>query len=1131
MSIAHFAVSRRVSVAMLAMAIVVLGIFAVPRLAVALLPTFQPPIVSVSVSYGNVAPATMESTITRPLENAVSRVAGIDYLRSNSYQGQSVIRAQFKYGTNIDTAAVDVQQQVARVQSTLPNDPSLQQPQIIKADPNALPVVIFFVTDSARTTRDLSDLFTNVLADEFSAISGVGSVNVSGTAQRAVMVEPNPSILAGYGLDPSAIVNKLKAENVDLPAGVVQIGRDEFGIRTNALYQSTKQISDTVVAIRNGAPITMRDVAKVSDSIQEQRIFGRLDGTSAIRLFVTAQPDANVVAVSNGVYAKIDELKHRYPTMNFGVVLDQRGFIQDAITALQHTAIYGAILAVLIILLFLHSWRSTLIVAVSLPISVLGTLFACYLFHLSLNTMTLGGLALAVGLIVDDAVVVVENIYRHLAEGQSPLEAAESATAQIFTAVLASSITVVTVFFPLLLIPGLQGLIFGPMALVIMVGVAISFVVAVTTVPMLSSQLLKSEARRRADMTRRLNPYERFGLWFDARYERFANGYRRVLAWSVDHPAIILGSGVLIFACTLLAMKMGVVNTETFPASDSRFVRFDVRLPNGTALDRTNRVSRLVEDAFKRDPRVTNVGSIVGTGYGGGTSRSISSQTSLSVTLQPHIMGPAANDFVNDWQTRLGGVARRPSSGSRGAPGASSARADFAKLPPDERQRRIALRRALVGAQVRGRTIDIVQQQVSQGSDALQIQIFGPDNAKLYQLAVGAEPALSQIAGVVRPDTNVTAPQPELDVNIDRRRVAELGFSTGDVANDIDTATNGATASYYQLNGVQYPIIVELPALMRRSYASISQLALTPPANSPTILTSVGTITTPTNIRSSDSYHSVPLSDVAGISIGVGPAQISRQDKQREIDIDAPVLGRPLGAVIADATDVMNNYSLPSGYRWQWGPQITQNNDTFASLGLVVVLAIALIYMLLASQFESYIDPLVIMMAVPLSLTGIVGSLVITHRAFGLTAFIGSLMLVGIAVKNAILVIEFTKQLRHQGMTAREALLHAGPLRLRPIMMTTLATLGGMLPLALALEAGSSTNAPLGTVVIGGLITSSVLSLLVVPTLYLWSTTHVEPRFGGKPPKLTPRQAGATNGSNGTNGATHEPQTAPAANA
>ncbi|MBV9438401.1 MAG: efflux RND transporter permease subunit, partial [Candidatus Eremiobacteraeota bacterium] len=460
MSIANFAVTRRVTVAMLATAIVVLGLFAIPRLPIALLPAFQPPVVSVTINYGNVAPATMESTVTRPVENAVSRVSGIDYLQSDSFQGQTTVRAVFKYGTDINVAATDIQEQIARIATQLPNDPNLQQPQIVKADPNSLPVVRFSVTDTSRSPRDLYDLFNNTLADEFAGVSGVGSVSVFGGAQRAIMVQPDQNALAGYGLDTNAVVNKIKAENVDAPSGIIAIGPKEFTIRASSLYQNAQEVGETVLTVKNGAPIYIRDVARVADAIEEQRTFSRLDETPSVGLSVTAQPDANVLAVSQGVYAKITDFQRRYPTMHFGVVFDQQGFISEAVVALEHTAVYGAVLAVLIILLFLHSLRSTLIVAVSLPISVLGTFFAAYMMHQTLNIMTLGGLALAVGLIVDDAVVVIENIYRHLAQGEPPREAARNATAQIFMAVLASTVTVVTVFVPLLLIPGLQGLIF-----------------------------------------------------------------------------------------------------------------------------------------------------------------------------------------------------------------------------------------------------------------------------------------------------------------------------------------------------------------------------------------------------------------------------------------------------------------------------------------------------------------------------------------------------------------------------------------------------------------------------------------------------------------------------------------------
>jgi HAE1 family hydrophobic/amphiphilic exporter-1 len=1106
---------------MLALAIVVLGIFAFPRLPIDLLPTFQPPVISVTVNYGNVAPATMESTVTRPIENAVARVSGIDYLQSDSYQGQTVVRAIFKFGTDINVAATDIQQQIARISNQLPNDPSLQPPQIQKADPNSLPVVFMYVTDPSRTQRDLNDLFTNFLADEFSAIPGVGSAFVTGGQTRAIMVEPDQKLLAGYGLTNNSIIQTISTQNVDNPAGIIAIGPNEFGIRTSQLYRSADELANTVATVKNGAPIYLRDVARVTDSIEEQRIFTRLDGIPALRMGISAQPDANVVSVANGIYAKMAELQRRYPTMHFQPVLEQRGFILEAINALEHTAIFGAVLAVLIILLFLHAWRSTVIVAISLPIAVLGTIFALYITHQTLNTMTLGGMALSVGLIVDDAVVVIENIFRHLDEGDSPLDAARNATTQIFSAVFSSSVTVITVFVPLLLIPGLQGLIFGPFALTVMTAVAISLLVAVTTVPMLSSIFLKP-----ADA----HIKNRFSIRFDEVYDRFENWYRNVLGWAIERPGPILGTGVLLLVISVTLVKVGIVKTEIFPASDSRFTRFDVRLPNGSALASTNRVAKLVEAAFRSDPRVIGVGVTVGSAFGGGGARQITNQAQFSVILREGIEGPNATAFVNEWQRRLGGSATRPGPGA-------AAPTPAPNVSPQVLAERRALRKALVGTTIRGRTIDILQQQVTQGADSLQVQIFGPDVDKLYDLAQGAITQLALIPGVIRPDTNVSPTQPEVDVRIDRRKAAQYGFTTADVATDIATATSGTIASYYLINGVQYPIMVEAPPAQRRSFDSIATLQLTPPSGGGSSSTASGSVTpggssgpttsttgstggsgssgsgilsgnnpigTTGNAGTAQTLGSVPLGALAQVVNGVGPSQISRQNKQRRIDINATVLGHPLGEVVDEAGKIMATYPLPAGYRWDFGPSIKQNTDTFSSMALVVILAILLIYMLLASQFESFIDPFAIMMAVPFAAIGIIGGLLVTHRAFGLTAFIGSLMLVGICVKNAILVIEFTKQMRRAGMGPVEALLHAGPRRLRPILMTTLATIGGMLPLALGIEAGSSTQAPLGTVVVGGLITSTMLSLLFVPTLYLWLVRNVESRFTAKPPRLFP---------------------------
>ncbi len=630
MPIARFAVSRRIAVSMIALAIVVLGVFALPRLPVALLPNFTYPVVNVSVTYPNVGPEQMEALVTRPIENAVSRVNGIQLIQSSSSEGQTQVSAQFYYGTNIDTAAVDVQQQVDSIRDQLPNDPNLQTPQISKFDSNAFPIVRFYVTDPNMTLRDLGDLFTNTLADEFASVDGVAAASVNNDQQRAIMIEPNSNLLAANGLTLAQISSRVAQENLNLPAGIVQVGPNEYQVRSNALLQSAQEVSRLVVATRNGSPIRIGDVAKVSDSISEQRSFQRLDGKPALGLIVNAQPNANIVSAAVGVEKKVKEIESRYPGMKIDLVFDQQGFIEESIKALEHTAIYGAVLAIFIILLFLHSWRTTLIVAIALPISVFGALFVGYIAGYSLNIMTLGGLALAVGLIVDDGIVVIENIYRHMALGQNPRNAAESATTEIFTAVLASSVTVVTVFVPLVLIPGLQGLIFAPFAVMVMGAVALSFVVAVTTVPMLASVLVKNKytvepassngvsgnGAAHAVSTNghtRSGPYARFSAAFDRTYERFAAWYKKVLGAAVDRPGLVTAIAAIVLGATLVALKFGAVQTEMFPPSNSRYARFNIQAPTGTAISVMNRIANDIEQRMLKDPRILNVGSQVGT--------------------------------------------------------------------------------------------------------------------------------------------------------------------------------------------------------------------------------------------------------------------------------------------------------------------------------------------------------------------------------------------------------------------------------------------------------------------------------------------------------------------------------------
>ena len=499
------------------------------------------------------------------------------------------------------------------------------------------------------------------------------------------------------------LLSRIKSENVDLPAGLIQIGAQEYGIRTNALYKAPAQIADTIVAMSGGVPVRLRDIATVSDSIQEQRVFSRVNGTPSVQLTITAQPNANIVDVAAGINDKINDINQRHPTIKWSTMLDQREFILTALASLQHTAIYGAILAVLIILLFLHSWRATVIVAVSLPISVLGTLFIGYVTHQSLNVMTLGGLALAVGLIVDDAVVVIENISRFLRTGMQPADAAEGATAQILGAVFASSITVVTVFLPLMLIPGIQGLIFGPFAIVVMSGVGISFIVAILTVPMLATELLRRDQGQAADGASEPPARESFGARFDRLYARLEAAYRAALNYCLDRPARVIGSAAALLGITMVVLALGVVPTEIFPPSDSRFVQFDLQAPNGAALGVTNQISRMVENALLKDPACGR------RGRDGRPDRRWRQRRARSP------IAPASK-----WRSSRGRA--RPAQPASCASGAR-----------DSMERLARACRAAGTARGHGRhhragqTIDIVQRQISQGQTALELEIFGPD--------------------------------------------------------------------------------------------------------------------------------------------------------------------------------------------------------------------------------------------------------------------------------------------------------------------------------------------------------------------------------------------------------------------
>lgn len=1026
MNIARFSVTRPVAVTMRIAALVLLGAICFLRLPIDLLPEVTIPTVAVSTRWPNVAPQEMEAQITRPLEEALSTTPNLKRISSTSSEGGSFVRIEFRWGTDIGQAAVDVLQLVQRAQRRFPQDPTIDTPTVFKFDPSQQPILVYGVTGIKDPVK-LRTVLDNDVAPILESADGVASAVVSGGEERAVMVDVDPVRLRARNLSLNDVVKRIAQENLNQPAGIARESDTEYSIRTLGWFNSIPDISRTPVGSFNGQLVPLSDVAHITDSHSETRMYTRLNGQPAAGIVISKQSGGNTIETAKSVAQKLEQVQRAYPQLQFHLAYDQSKFIANSVNDVKMNAIIGGILAVLILLFFLRNIKSTLVVALSIPISIISTFALLYVCGFTINTMSLGGMALATGLIVDDAVVVLENIFRHIERDKKrAADAAVSGTNEIATAVFSSTLTIMVVFLPLLLIKGQAGQMFTQFALVVIFSIAVSLLDALTVVPMLASRLIKGEAHREnmeADRERGWldRAFYRIGVWLDA----LDRQYRRALEWTLGHRWQVLVGAVGITAAAFVLVPM--VGVEMMPKTDSGDFQVRIKMPVGTALATTNATMLKVEKMIESIPDVETAFAAAGTTLStrGNTTSLRSEMGSVTVKLKRDHK-QSTEQVMQEVRKRLG---------------------------------------SLPGVRPSVWQYDIVSSIMSGGNPSVDIAIFGADMATLSKLAQEVKAKVSDIPGYTNVDVSAEEATPELQWTVDRDKALQLGVNFTDVANTINAATNGSIASYYHEEGFQYPIIVEMPPQDRRTVEAMKNLVVVPASASRT-------------------GQAILLRQVAHPTFALGPSEISRQDRQRYIMVSGSPEGRTTGEIQADVTKRLASLSFPAGYYWDWGVRQQERDEEFAGMGLAVVLAIGLIYMLLASQFESFVHPLTIILSVPLCASGVILALFLTNRAFGLTALIGILMLVGIVVKNGILLVDYTNVLRGRGVPRDEAVLRAGPTRLRPILMTASATVLGMLPLAIGLGEGSETQAPMATAVIGGLITSTILTLFVVPAVY-----------------------------------------------
>lgn len=1022
---------------MVFLALTVLGSFAYLRLQVDLFPELDFPSISVLTTYPGVGPEEMETLVTRPVESAVARVNAIERVESTSSEGRSRVSLRFEWGYDLEAATNDVRASLERIRPLLPDD--VDPPIVFKFDLTNFPVLILALDGSLDEGR-LRKFADETVIPRLERVSGVASVELQGAREREIRIELSLTSLAAYGLSPDDVLRAIRDANLAVPGGLVGDGSRNILVRAIGEYSQILELANTVVAVRNEVPIRVSQVASVADAYEDYINIVRIDGNRGVQLRIIKGSDANTIEVADALYREIESFNRDYQnSAKLSIVVDSSVFIRRSIADVNQSMLLGAALAVLVLLVFLRSIRSTLVIVVAIPISIIATLWAMEMLGLTLNLITFGGLALGVGMLVDGAIVVLENIFRHRTAGASPKVAAIRGGTEVGTAVVASTLTTLAVFAPVLFLGGFASVFFGQMALVVSAALLCSLLVALTLVPVLSSVFLRGQMT--AGSTRGVSGL--VGRFLDA----VDGAYAAVVRWALRFPWL-----VVVVAATSLwwvwTLRDGI-GRELLPESDESEVRVNVQFPAGTRIETTEEVLKKLEQLI--DTNVPEkIGMLTNIGPGGGRSTAGEESASIRVNLSP----------VGDRTRTSAEVAR--------------------DLTPK-------LTAAAPGARISARagTGLWIFNVIRGGDDRVSVEVRGFDVETGDQLAEQVVKAIEDVPGLVDARSSRLSGGQEARLVIDRERCADLGLTPRQVAEFISTLTQGSRAGLFREKGDEYAIRVILNEEARESMEWV--------------------LSSPMKLANG---VFVPLRQLVHIEMGKTPQGIDRLNQERLVVVGAGTDGtRELSEVVSDVQEQVQKLVPPEGFSLLVAGESAEQEKTFADLTLGIILALLLVYMVMAAQFESFVQPLVILCSVPFAAIGVILTLLWTDTTLNINSFMGMIVLVGVVVNNAIVLIDYTNLLRRgeqsaepadgaegesSGLPLREAVIEAARRRLRPILMTTGTTVLALLPVAIGVGAGGDGQAPLARVVVGGMLSSTLVTLVLVPVLY----TAVEKALG-----------------------------------
>ncbi|WP_031513831.1 efflux RND transporter permease subunit [Desulfofalx alkaliphila] len=1014
MKIANFSVNRPVSITMIILAMVILGMFSLPRLAVDLFPDMELPVAVVVTNYPGADPAEVENVVTRPLEQAVANTSGLDTIQSISSTGNSLVVVMFDWNTDMDFATIELREKIDMYRDMLPQD--VKSPMVIKMDPNNAPIMLYTITGD--DLLELTNITEDTILTRLERIDGVASAIVEGGKEREYKVVLDHAKLESYGIPPAQVAQMISGGDIAGTAGSLSHGRTDLAIRVQSEYKSIADLEEIQIPLGTGASVKLSDIAEIRDDFKEDTAYAYVNDNTALSMAVFKSSGHNTVQVSRAVKAEVERLNESLPEgLELTLVYDSAEFIEDSISNVVKHATVGGVLAMIVLYLFLRNLRSTMVVAISMPIAVIATFTMMYFGNQSINLLSLGGLALGLGSLIDFSVVVLESIYRYREDGYSVIEAAKKGTAEVGNAVLASGTSQVVVFAPIIFVTGLAGILFTPLALTVSFSNVAAMLVAVSLVPMLSSKLL-GNVRPIDTAALMQDTSKKPTVVFNKFFIRLRERYVVLLKWSLGHRKIVLVATVILLVVSLALIP--VIGAEFMPSMDTGEIVINIETPQGTVLEETQVVATNIENLVKEHlPDRERIFTRVGT-----------------------------NDMA--W---LGGA------------GGNEATIQVKLLPQDQRdytteEAMEIMRQATKN--ISGATITIGQaDEFHMSGSPVQVIIKGDDLDVLEQLASLITETVSNVEGTRNVSNSLEDARPEVQVTIDREQADLYGLSAHQILTTVNTAFDGQVVGRVRTGEDQIDIRLMYPDDFEQNQHQLASLM----------------ITSPTGAR-------VSLGSVADITVSSTPSSITRIDQSRQISITADIFGRDLGSINNDIQAELDKMMLPDGYIVEISGEAEDMAESFMDLGMAIMLAAVLVYMLLASLFESLYHPFVIMFALPPTIVGVVFGLLVTGHTISVVSLIGMIMLIGIVVSNAIVLVDYINRLRSRGLGLIEAILEAAPIRLRPILMTSVTTVLALLPLAFGTGEGSEGYAPMAVVVAFGLTFSTLITLVLVPVVY-----------------------------------------------